>query len=134
MSFEPENITSPNPPEWGFSGAKGLSSRVRQERVNLGHRSAHGFLVRCFASGVCHSEQALRDIEDRPHFNDNYTLGHEGCGEIVRIGEQVTDPRFQIVRPPFLTMWLSRRLGVAVHSQSSSPAAAKRPARNAPGI
>jgi D-arabinose 1-dehydrogenase-like Zn-dependent alcohol dehydrogenase len=24
--------------------------------------------------------------------------GHEGCGKIVRIGDQVTDPRFKVVR------------------------------------
>lgn len=65
---------------------------------------------------VCHSDKALIDIEDRPHFNEKYTLvltptyypsprpslkercqqGHEGSGEIVRIGADVTDPKFQI--------------------------------------
>ncbi|KAE8343395.1 hypothetical protein BDV24DRAFT_161442 [Aspergillus arachidicola] len=55
-----------------------------------------GLLVRLLASGVCHSDQALLDVEDRPHFNDVYILGHEGSGEIVAIGSEVTDNRFEI--------------------------------------
>ncbi|KAL4898289.1 alcohol dehydrogenase [Aspergillus ambiguus] len=55
-----------------------------------------GFLVKLLASGVCHSDQALLDVEDRPHFDDVYTLGHEGCGEIIKIGHQVNDPRFKL--------------------------------------
>ncbi|KAE8310453.1 chaperonin 10-like protein [Aspergillus transmontanensis] len=55
-----------------------------------------GLLVKLLASGVCHSDQALLDVEDRPHFNDVYILGHEGCGEIVAIGSEVTDNRFKI--------------------------------------
>ncbi|KAL5335080.1 hypothetical protein BJX70DRAFT_410792 [Aspergillus crustosus] len=41
-------------------------------------------------------DQALLDVEDRPQFNDVYTLGHEGCGEIVSIGTDVTDTRFTL--------------------------------------
>ncbi|KAJ5952828.1 uncharacterized protein N7479_011241 [Penicillium vulpinum] len=55
-----------------------------------------GFLVKLLASGVCHSDQPLLDIEDRPQFNEKYTLGHEGCGEIIQIGEGVTDKRFKL--------------------------------------
>ncbi|KAJ0421130.1 chaperonin 10-like protein [Aspergillus carlsbadensis] len=55
-----------------------------------------GLLVKLLASGVCHSDQALLDVEDRPQFDDVYTLGHEGCGEIVRIGPKVTDTRFEL--------------------------------------
>ncbi|KAB8219457.1 chaperonin 10-like protein, partial [Aspergillus novoparasiticus] len=55
-----------------------------------------GLLVKLLASGVCHSDQALLDVEDRPHFNDVYILGHEGCGEIVAIGSEVIDNRFEI--------------------------------------
>ncbi|KAF7620972.1 alcohol dehydrogenase [Aspergillus flavus] len=55
-----------------------------------------GLLVKLLASGVCHSDQALLDVEDRPHFNDVYILGHEGCGEIIAIGSEVTDNRFEI--------------------------------------
>ncbi|KAL3448309.1 chaperonin 10-like protein [Aspergillus insuetus] len=55
-----------------------------------------GLLVKLLASGVCHSDQALLDVEDRPQFNDVYTLGHEGCGEIVGIGPEVTDTKFEI--------------------------------------
>ncbi|KAL2849903.1 chaperonin 10-like protein [Aspergillus pseudoustus] len=55
-----------------------------------------GLLVKLLASGVCHSDQALLEVEDRPQFNDAYTLGHEGCGEIVAIGSEVLDTRFAI--------------------------------------
>ncbi|KAE8324376.1 chaperonin 10-like protein [Aspergillus sergii] len=55
-----------------------------------------GLLVKLLASGVCHSDQALLDVEDRPHFNDVYILGHEGCGEIIAIGSEVRDNRFEI--------------------------------------
>ncbi|KAL2818610.1 chaperonin 10-like protein [Aspergillus granulosus] len=55
-----------------------------------------GLLVKLLASGVCHSDQALLDVEDRPQFNEVYILGHEGCGEIVGIGSHVTDTRFAI--------------------------------------
>ena len=55
-----------------------------------------GFLVRLLAAGVCHSDQALLEVEDRPGFQDIYVLGHEGCGEVVQIGRQVTDTRFKI--------------------------------------
>ncbi|KAL5002226.1 chaperonin 10-like protein [Aspergillus recurvatus] len=55
-----------------------------------------GLLVKLLASGVCHSDQALIDVEDRPHFDDVYTLGHEGCGEIVKVGAEVTHQRFTV--------------------------------------
>ncbi|CAI7661894.1 unnamed protein product [Penicillium manginii] len=44
-----------------------------------------GFLVKLLASG-----------EDRPNFNEKYILGHEGCGEIIEIGEGVKDSRFKL--------------------------------------
>ncbi|KAJ5098031.1 hypothetical protein N7532_005032 [Penicillium argentinense] len=56
-----------------------------------------GLLIKLLASGVCHSDQPLLDIEDRLNFNERYILGHEGCGEIVEIGEEISDSRFQVV-------------------------------------
>ncbi|KAL4904783.1 hypothetical protein BDW74DRAFT_178358 [Aspergillus multicolor] len=58
--------------------------------------STTGVLVKLLASGVCNSDQALLDVEDRPYFNDVYTLGHEGCGEIVQVGPNVCDERLNI--------------------------------------
>ncbi|KAL4865918.1 hypothetical protein BDV12DRAFT_210798 [Aspergillus spectabilis] len=66
------------------------------EEVPVPSAPPTGFLVKLLASGVCHSDQALLDVEDRPQFNDVYTLGHEGCGEIVAIGKDVTDTRFHL--------------------------------------
>ncbi|CRL28159.1 Alcohol dehydrogenase superfamily, zinc-containing [Penicillium camemberti] len=66
------------------------------EELPLPSTPATGFLVKLLASGVCHSDQPLLDIEDRPQFDEKYTLGHEGCGEIIQIGEGVTDKRFKL--------------------------------------
>ncbi|KAL3463558.1 chaperonin 10-like protein [Aspergillus heterothallicus] len=68
------------------------------EEVPVPSAPPTGLLVKLLASGVCHSDQALLDVEDRPQFNDIYTLGHEGCGEIVALGSDVTDTRFAIGR------------------------------------
>ncbi|KAF2207704.1 hypothetical protein CERZMDRAFT_115050 [Cercospora zeae-maydis SCOH1-5] len=56
-----------------------------------------GFLCKMLASGVCHSDQAmLKDTNPRPWFCEKYILGHEGCGQIVEIGDEVTDKRFKV--------------------------------------
>ncbi|KAJ5261440.1 hypothetical protein N7478_012035 [Penicillium angulare] len=55
-----------------------------------------GLLIKLLASGVCHSDQPLLDVENRPKFNEKYILGHEGCGEIIRIGSRVKDVRFKV--------------------------------------
>ncbi|KAJ5490155.1 Short-chain dehydrogenase/reductase SDR [Penicillium expansum] len=56
-----------------------------------------GFLVKLLASGVCHSDHSLlTSAKQRPWFQEQYTLGHEGCGEIVRIGNQVKDAGFSV--------------------------------------
>jgi threonine dehydrogenase-like Zn-dependent dehydrogenase len=43
-------------------------------------------------------------LSTSPHFQAKtdvvYVQGHEGCGEIVGIGPEVTDARFEIVRCP----------------------------------
>ncbi|KAL4945775.1 hypothetical protein BDV06DRAFT_209246 [Aspergillus oleicola] len=66
------------------------------EEVPIPSVPTAGLLVRILAAGVCHSDQALLDVEDRPQFDDVYILGHEGCGEIIEIGPDVTDSRFRI--------------------------------------
>ncbi|KAF9889919.1 hypothetical protein FE257_006791 [Aspergillus nanangensis] len=66
------------------------------ERVPVPETPPTGFLVKLLASGVCHSDQALLDVEDRPQFDEKYILGHEGCGEILQIGDQVNDPSFKL--------------------------------------
>ncbi|KAJ5783078.1 hypothetical protein N7457_004852 [Penicillium paradoxum] len=66
------------------------------EELPVPSTPATGLLVKLLASGVCHSDQPLLDVEDRPQFNEKYILGHEGCGEIVDIGEGVEDKRFKL--------------------------------------
>ncbi|KAJ6183965.1 hypothetical protein N7519_005266 [Penicillium mononematosum] len=82
---------------------KGNPSPIWEE-LPIPSTPVNGFLVKLLASGVCHSDQPLLDIEDRPQFSEKYTLskvdffsqGHEGCGEIIQIGEEVTDKRFKL--------------------------------------
>ncbi|KAK5049527.1 hypothetical protein LTR84_004456 [Exophiala bonariae] len=46
---------------------------------------------------VCHSDHSLlTNDKQRPWFQEKYTLGHEGCGEIIKIGQRVQDTRFKI--------------------------------------
>jgi alcohol dehydrogenase, propanol-preferring len=47
-------------------------------------------LIKILAAGVCHSDVALLNAPTQTAgFNEKYTLGHEGCGEIVEVGEDV---------------------------------------------
>ncbi|OBT65157.1 hypothetical protein VE03_04797 [Pseudogymnoascus sp. 23342-1-I1] len=57
-----------------------------------------GFLIKMLASGVCRSDHSiLVDEKPRPWFEKQFTLGHEGCGSIVRIGDQVkSDSKFKV--------------------------------------
>lgn len=68
-----------------------------REQVPIPPTPANGFLVKVLAAGVCHSDYALMQVETKPFGNwaDKYTLGHEGCGEIVEIGPEVKDERFK---------------------------------------
>lgn len=62
------------------------------EEVPVPKTPADGYLVKLLASGVCHSDDALLKIEKRPpHFHEKFILGHEGCGKIVKIGENAGD-------------------------------------------
>ncbi|CEJ58117.1 hypothetical protein PMG11_06787 [Penicillium brasilianum] len=66
------------------------------EEVHIPLTPSDGLLVKLLASGVCHSDRALLEVEDRPHFNEKYILGHEGCGEIIEIGDDMEDSRFKL--------------------------------------
>ncbi|KAK5169725.1 uncharacterized protein LTR77_005703 [Saxophila tyrrhenica] len=50
-----------------------------------------GFLVKILAAGVCHSDVTIlaNDETRLPYYRDPFTIGHEGCGEIVAIGSSV---------------------------------------------
>ncbi|KXT02299.1 hypothetical protein AC578_198 [Pseudocercospora eumusae] len=69
------------------------------EEVPVPSVPATGFLCKMLAAGVCHSDEAILVDRSprRPWFQDKFTLGHEGCGEIIAIGEKVTDKSFKVV-------------------------------------
>ncbi|KAJ5371295.1 uncharacterized protein N7496_007387 [Penicillium cataractarum] len=66
------------------------------EEVSIPLTPSDGLLVKLLASGVCHSDRPLLEVEDRPNFNEKYILGHEGCGEIIEIGDNMKDSRFRL--------------------------------------
>ncbi|KAF6800220.1 hypothetical protein CSOJ01_12287 [Colletotrichum sojae] len=67
------------------------------EEVPVPEPPPTGVLCQMLASGVCRSDHSLLTIEKQPSwFQDKFTLGHEGCGKIVRIGDQVKDFDFKI--------------------------------------
>jgi propanol-preferring alcohol dehydrogenase len=55
-------------------------------------------LVKLIAAGVCRSDHNLLTNENQPAwFQDQFTLGHEGCGRIVKLGSGVSsDAGFNI--------------------------------------
>lgn len=56
-------------------------------------------LVKMLASGVCRSDHSLLTLEKQAGwFTDKWTLGHEGCGRIIKFGSQVGETKFKIVR------------------------------------
>ncbi len=73
----------------------GTTKAVREE-VPVPTCPSNGFLVKVLAAGVCHSDFALLQNEQPlPSWQDRYTLGHEGCGEVVEIGKDVKDKKFK---------------------------------------
>jgi alcohol dehydrogenase, propanol-preferring len=52
-------------------------------------------LIKILAAGVCHSDVAILEQKTKPtlyaNAKDNFTMGHEGCGEIIQLGTSVTD-------------------------------------------
>ncbi|KAF2151568.1 GroES-like protein [Myriangium duriaei CBS 260.36] len=54
-------------------------------------------LVKMLASGVCRSDHSLLTIEKQASwFQNEYTLGHEGCGQVVEIGNAVSASVLQV--------------------------------------
>ncbi|RVX73884.1 hypothetical protein B0A52_02774 [Exophiala mesophila] len=70
------------------------STPIRAE-VPVPSVSDDGLLIKVHAAGVCHSDVALLSMPERKGwYQEKYTLGHEGCGEIVQVGSAVSD--FQV--------------------------------------
>lgn len=62
------------------------------ETVDVPSAPKDGFLVKILAAGVCHSDVAIVSgvsATRQPYSRDVFTLGHEGCGTIVAIGDSI---------------------------------------------
>jgi alcohol dehydrogenase, propanol-preferring len=90
-------MTQPNIPPTMQAWRKHKGDKVpRWEQIPVPPAPTSGFLVKLLACGVCHSDYAMLHVEDRPRFRDVFTLGHEGCGEIMQIGSGITDKQYTI--------------------------------------
>ena len=60
------------------------------EEIPVPSAPANGFLIKILAAGLCHSDVSVvaRDGTG-PHYQEKFVIGHEGCGEIVAIGDEV---------------------------------------------
>ena len=60
------------------------------EEIEVPPTPANGFLIKILAAGLCHSdvEVVARD-RSAPHYEEKFVIGHEGCGEIVAVGDEV---------------------------------------------
>ena len=72
------------------------SSKPVLAEIPIPSTPSDGLLIKIHAAGVCHSDVALLKQEARlPNWPyEAYTLGHEGCGEIIEVGSSVHD--FQV--------------------------------------
>ncbi|KAK5424743.1 hypothetical protein LTR83_000333 [Exophiala xenobiotica] len=67
------------------------STKPTRVEIEVPSAPEDGLLVKIYAAGVCHSDVMLLSAETkRSYFLDKYTLGHEGCGEVVSVGSAVT--------------------------------------------
>ncbi|KAL0780333.1 hypothetical protein CaCOL14_001668 [Colletotrichum acutatum] len=67
------------------------------EEVPVPLPSPTGVLCKMLASGVCRSDHSLLTIEKQPGwFQDKFILGHEGCGQIIKVGDRVLDSEFKV--------------------------------------
>lgn len=70
------------------------SDVTKPYRVEVAVPSAppDGVLVKVHAAGICHSDATLLAMTTPPPgYKEQYTLGHEGCGEIVQVGSDVSE-------------------------------------------
>ncbi|KAF1356073.1 GroES-like protein [Lizonia empirigonia] len=75
---------------WAWRKHRGNMNPVWEE-VPVPTPHSTGLLVKLIAAGVCRSDHNLLTNEDQPAwFQDEFTLGHEGCGRIVGLGSAVT--------------------------------------------
>lgn len=69
----------------------GQNPPIARRRIPIPSQGPNTVLVKLHAMGVCHSDCLIRDKpEAPPTWAKEFTLGHEGAGEIVALGENVT--------------------------------------------
>ena len=73
------------------------SSEPVQVTIPIPTPPPDGLLIKIHAAGVCHSDFALLNMQTRsPYMNERYTLGHEGAGEIVELGNGVESSKWSV--------------------------------------
>ncbi|CAG9996114.1 unnamed protein product [Clonostachys byssicola] len=81
---------------WAWRKHRGNPKPV-YEQVPVPSLPSNGILCKMLASGVCRSDHSLLTIDKQAAwFEDKYILGHEGCGQIIGIGSEVQNGRFQV--------------------------------------
>lgn len=79
---------------WAWQKDFTASDVTKPYRVEVPVPSASpdGVLIKVHAAGICHSDATLLGMpQPPPGYKQKYTLGHEGCGEIVEVGSDVSD-------------------------------------------
>jgi len=70
---------------------------IKRHKVAVPKPEPNEVLIRLLAMGVCHSDCAVRDIQGpRPNWKDEFTLGHEGAGEIILLGLEAESTAFKV--------------------------------------
>ncbi|SMR60928.1 unnamed protein product [Zymoseptoria tritici ST99CH_1E4] len=70
---------------------------IVRRRIPVPQPTPNGLLVKLLAMGVCHSDCLIRDRSELPPtWSQEFTLGHEGAGEIVALGSEVSKDLFNI--------------------------------------
>ncbi|KAH8169106.1 alcohol dehydrogenase groES-like domain-containing protein [Sarocladium implicatum] len=73
------------------------NSKPIWEEIPVPKTPPNGVLCKMLAAGVCRSDQSLLAGQaETSWFQDEWTLGHEGCGRIIDIGDQVKNPSFKV--------------------------------------
>lgn len=74
---------------WRMSTTR--SPTIFRSRIQVPVPGPEDVLVKLLAMGVCHSDCAIRDLTETPPFwSEEFTLGHEGAGEIVDMGKNAS--------------------------------------------
>ncbi|KAH7173187.1 chaperonin 10-like protein [Fusarium flagelliforme] len=67
------------------------------EQVPIPSLTSNGVLCKMLASGVCRSDHSLLTIDKQPSwFEEKYILGHEGCGQVIKLGSAVRTNKIKV--------------------------------------